>query len=208
MSYTETMGKTARIAHMSRCNAQRRPHMAVEPREKRKAKVIEVLNKARGMELHAISQYMNQHYNLDDKDYGEMAANMKLIAIDEMRHAEMFAERLKELGGEPTSTAEGKVVKGQDVRVIFTFDAAQEDDTIDNYNQFLLICREAGDNISANLFQTIIDEEQIHFNHFDNVAEHIKSLGDTYLARIAGTPSSTGGTTKGFALPGAAGAAG
>jgi bacterioferritin len=177
--------------------------MAVESREKRKAKVIEVLNKARGMELHAISQYMNQHYNLDDKDYGEMAANMKLIAIDEMRHAEMFAERIKELGGEPVSAGDGKVTKGQDVRVIFDFDTNLEDQTIDNYNQFLIACREAGDNISANLFQTIIDEEQIHYNHFDNVADHIKSLGDTYLARIAGTPSSTGGTTKGFALPGA-----
>jgi len=174
--------------------------MAVESREKRKAKVIEVLNKARAMELYAITQYMNQHYNLDDKDYGEMAANMKLIAIDEMRHAEMFAERIKELGGEPVTQGDGKVVKGQDVRKIFVFDAGVEDATIDTYNQFLQVCREAGDNISVNLFQSVIDEEQIHFNHFDNVAGHIKDLGDAYLSRIAGTPSTTGGTTKGFAL--------
>ena len=66
-------------------------------RETRKANVVEALNKARSMELHAIHQYMNQHYNLDDMDYGELAANMKLIAIDEMRHCEMFAERIKEL---------------------------------------------------------------------------------------------------------------
>ena len=64
-------------------------------REQRKAKVIEVLNKARSMELQAITQYMNQHYNLDDMDYGDMAAKMKLIAVDEMRHAEQFAERIK-----------------------------------------------------------------------------------------------------------------
>ena len=44
------------------------------------------MNKARAMELQAIAQYMNQHYNLDDMDYGEMAAKVKLIAIDEMRH--------------------------------------------------------------------------------------------------------------------------
>ncbi len=81
-----------------------------ENRENRKAKVIEVLNKARALELHAIHQYMNQHYSLDDMDYGELAANMKLIAIDEMRHAENFAERIKELGGEPTTNKEGKVV--------------------------------------------------------------------------------------------------
>jgi len=182
--------------------------MPVETREKRKAKVLNALNKARAMELYAITQYMNQHYNLDNMDYGEMAANMKLIAIDEMRHAEMFAERIKELGGEPATQGEGKVVKGQDVRKIFPFDAKLEDDTVDAYNQFLQICRDCGDNISVQLFQTIIDEEQVHYNHFDNVATHIKTLGDAYLSRIAGTPSSTGGTTKGFALPGAAGGAG
>jgi bacterioferritin len=76
--------------------------MAQNTREQRKQKVIEVLNKARAMELQAITQYMNQHYNLDDMDYGDMAAKVKLIGIDEMRHAEMFAERIKELGGEPT----------------------------------------------------------------------------------------------------------
>jgi bacterioferritin len=176
--------------------------MAVESREKRKTNVLEVLNHARAMELYAIAQYMNQHYNLDNMDYGEMAANMKLIAIDEMRHAEMFAERIKELDGEPVAQGEGTVQKGQDVRTIFPFDSDLEDSTIDTYNQFLQICRENGDNISMNLFQAIIDEEQIHYNHFDNVAGHIKNLGDSYLSRIAGTPSTTGGTTKGFALPG------
>ncbi len=39
---------------------------------------------------------MNQHYNLDDMDYGELAAKMKLIGIDKMRHAEAFAERIKD----------------------------------------------------------------------------------------------------------------
>ena len=77
--------------------------MTESSREKSKREVIAVLNQARGMELHAISQYMNQHYTLDNMDYGELAKNVKLIAIDEMRHAEMFAERIKELAGEPTS---------------------------------------------------------------------------------------------------------
>ncbi|HPU89102.1 MAG TPA: ferritin-like domain-containing protein, partial [Spirochaetota bacterium] len=63
-------------------------------REERKQKVVTVLNTARSMELQAIHQYMNQHYNLDNLDYGELARNIKLIAIDEMRHAEMFAERI------------------------------------------------------------------------------------------------------------------
>jgi len=174
--------------------------MAQKPREERIKGVIEVLNKARGMELHAIHQYMNQHYNMDNMDYGELAAKLKLIAIDEMRHAEMFAERVKELAGEPVTESGAKVQKGQKVQEVFSFDAKLEDNTIDVYNQFATVCRENGDSISMKVFETIINEEQIHYNYFDNVDEHIKTLGDTYLAKIAGTPASTGLTPKGFAI--------
>jgi len=176
--------------------------MAKTSKDSRKARVIEVLNKARAMELHAIHQYMNQHYNLDDMDYGELAANIKLIAIDEMRHAEMFAERIKELGGEPTTEPAAKVKKGQKVEAIFPFDADLEDDTMDAYNQFVLVCRENGDSTTMKLFETIIDEEQSHFNYFDNVNDHLKKLGASYLARIAGTPADTGPPSKGFVAGG------
>jgi len=172
--------------------------MAQNSKEQRKQKVIEVLNKARGMELQAIAQYMNQHYNLDDMDYGDMAAKLKLIAIDEMRHAEIFADRIKQLGGEPTIEPAGKAEKGQKVQSVFSFDAKLEDDTIEAYNQFLLVCRENGDSSSVKIFEAIIDEEQVHFNYFDNVSDHIEELGETYLAQIAGTPSATGLQTQGF----------
>ena len=176
--------------------------MAKVSKQKRRQNVINVLNQARAMELRAIYQYMNQHYNLDDMDYGELAANLKLIAIDEMRHAEMFAERVKELGGEPVSGHDGEISKGQKVEVVFLFDSELEDDTIDTYNQFLLVCRENGDSISMKIFEEIIDEEQIHYNYFDNVNRHIEKLGDSYLAKIAGTPSSTGLGPSGFAVSG------
>ena len=150
------------------------------------------------MELHAIGQYMNQHYNLDDLDFGDMAAKVKLIAIDEMRHAEMFAERIKELGGEPTAEPAAKAQRGQEVKAVFSFDANLEDNTIDTYNQFLQVCRENGDSTSVKIFEAIIDEEQVHYNYFDNVDSHIEKLGETYLAQIAGTPSASGLQTQGF----------
>jgi len=182
--------------------------MAKNTKEQRRQKVIEALNKARAMELQAITQYMNQHYNLDDMDYGDMAAKVKLIAVDEMRHAEMFAERIKELGGEPTAEPAGKIQKGQKVKFVFSFDAKLEDDTIDTYNQFLLACRENGDSTSVKLFEEIIDEEQVHYNYFDNVNDHIEKLGETYLAQIAGTPSATGLATQGFVARQGSGAPG
>lgn len=144
------------------------------------------------MELHAISQYMNQHYNLDDMDYGLPAGKVKLIAIDEMRHAEMFAERIKELGGEPLTDRAAKVQHGQGVEVIFGFDSTLEQDTIAAYNGFLARCREASDSITAKILETVVAEEQIHLNYFDNEKKHIERLGAAYLATWAGTPSATG----------------
>jgi bacterioferritin len=182
-------------------------NMAQNTKEQKKQEVVTVLNKARGLELQAIIQYMNQHYNLDALDYGDMAAKVKLIAVDEMRHAEMFAERIKELGGEPTVEPAAKVEKGQKVQVIFSFDAKTEEAAIEAYNQFLLVCRENGDSGSVKILEAIIDEEQIHFNYFANVRDHIEKLGETYLAQIAGTPSATGLQTLGFVARQGAGAA-
>jgi bacterioferritin len=191
-----------KAANNEKSTLKRRDIMAKQTKEQRRKKVIEVLNKARSMELQAITQYMNQHYNLDDMDYGDLAGKIKLIAIDEMRHAEMFAERIKELGGEPTTEPAGKTAKGQKIQAVFSFDAKLEDNTIDVYNQFLLVCRENGDSTSVKIFEEIIDEEQIHFNYFDNTNDHIEKLGDTYLSQIAGTSSATGLGTQGFAARG------
>lgn len=172
--------------------------MAEKSREERRKSVIEVLNEARKMELHAIVQYMNQHYALDDMDYGELAGKIKLIAIDEMKHAEDFAERIKELGGEPTTDRADDVTPGQKVEQIYPFDSGLEDDTIEKYNRFQAVCRENGDSITAKLFERIIDEEQIHLNYFDDIGDHIEQLGAAFLAQKAGTPSDTGLTILGF----------
>ncbi len=44
-------------------------------------KVIDLLNAARSRELAAISQYMIQHYELEDSDFGKLAKKMKEIAF-------------------------------------------------------------------------------------------------------------------------------
>lgn len=148
-------------------------------------KVINILNKARAMELHAIMQYMNHHYGLDDMDYSPLAKEVKKIAIDEMRHAEMLAERIKEIDGEPVAAPEGKVKPGQSVKEVFPTDRELEDGTIKTYNDLIKQCRELGDNISAELIKSILVEEQEHWNYFDDQVTHIKTLGDAYLAQLA-----------------------
>jgi len=161
--------------------------------------VIEVLNRARADELAAIHQYMSMHYELDAHDYGPLAADVKLIAIDEMRHAEMLAERIHVIGGVPTSKPSSEVQKGLPVRETFKLLVELEEAAVRDYNEFYNVCLERRDSLSAQLFQTIIDEEQLHADHFSNIARHLQELGDAYLARIAGMPQNTGVRGPGFA---------
>ena len=63
-----------------------------------------------------------------------------------------------------------------------------------------MVCRENGDSVSMKIFEQIIDEEQAHFNYFDNINDHIDKLGNVYLAKIAGTSSATGLGPSGFVV--------
>jgi len=160
--------------------------------------VIDVLNRARSMELYSILQYMNQHYVLDDMDYGSFADDIKRIAIDEMRHAEKLAERIRELGGDPTQAVDGEVARNQELRSIFPFNADVEQNVLDTYNRFAMICLEHNDALSAHLFRTILMEEQAHFDWFTDQDSHINMLGDFYLSRHAGSEGGLGESTMGF----------
>lgn len=150
------------------------------------AEVITVLNMARRMELTAVHQYMTHHYDLDDMDYGPLAAKIRKIAIAEMHHAEWFAERIKELGGTPATELDQSIEKNQEIEKIFPYNKQLETTTLERYNTFIKICSDCNDYVSKELFQKIIVEEQEHWNDFDDINEHIKKLGHDYLARMAG----------------------
>ncbi|MGL4595846.1 MAG: ferritin-like domain-containing protein [Thermoguttaceae bacterium] len=149
-------------------------------------KVIQALNEARSMELTSVVQYMNQHYSLDNADYGPLAKQIKKIAIDEMKHAENFAERVKVLGGEPTTQLASQIEKGQSVDKIYPCNAASEEEAIVKYSNFAKLCRDNNDTISANLFESILHVEHEHCEYFKNIRDHIKNLGDAYLVTMLG----------------------
>jgi bacterioferritin len=178
------------------------------PQDAKKKAVIEVLNKARAGELSAILQYMAQHYVLADKDYGQIAAPIKLIAIDEMRHAEMLAERILLLEGVPTTKPDMETKKGQTIPQVLAQDIGLETTAVSDYNEFLHVCQQNNDYVSAKIFEQLITEEQAHLEHFQDVEDHVKELGESFLATQVGGPADAGGPAKGFiaAQGGAAGA--
>ncbi len=160
--------------------------MTTEQENKNVAEVIIVLNMARRMELTSIHQYMIHHYELDDMNFGALASEMRKTSIQEMRHAEWLAERIKELGGTPVSDLDDSIKTGLSIQEVFAYDRQLESKALERYNEFIHICNKCNDSISKRLFERILTEEQEHWNGFDDIDTHIANLGNTYLARMAG----------------------
>ncbi len=148
-------------------------------------KVIDLLNAARSRELTAIQQYMNQHYELEDKDFGKLAKRMKEIAIQEMKHAEALAERILFLKGTPSYKPDAEIVKGQDIPAMLVTDTKLENYAIKMYNEASVICATENDQISKNLFEKLLGEEEDHLSFFENTGEHVEKLGAAYVATLA-----------------------
>lgn len=149
-------------------------------------KVIDLLNGARSRELTAISQYMVQHYELEDRDFGKLASKLKETAIQEMKHAEKLAERILYLKGEPTSKPDGVAKKGQKIQDMLTTDIGLEAQAIKMYNDASVVCAAEKDQISKEVFEELLKDEEDHLNTFENIKDHVDKLGAAYLATLAG----------------------
>jgi len=149
-------------------------------------KVIDLLNEARSRELTAISQYMSQHYELEDSDFGKLASKFKEVAIAEMKHAEKLADRILFLKGEPTSKPDGVAKKGQQIPEMLTTNIDLEQQAIKMYNEAAMVCASEKDQISKKLFEELLKEEEGHLDYFENIKDHVDKLGASYLVTLTG----------------------
>ena len=147
-------------------------------------KVIDLLNAARARELSAILQYLQQHYELADQGYGKLATKVKAVGIQEMKHAEAFAERVLFLGGVPTTKPDAEITKGQKIPEMLKTDMALEAQAMKMYNESSGVCEQEKDQVSKDLFEKILKEEEDHFNYFDTTKDHVDKLGAAYIATL------------------------
>jgi bacterioferritin len=103
-----------------------------------------------------------------------------------MKHAEALAERILFLKGEPTTKPDSIAKKGQSIADMLKTDMALESAAIKMYNEAAVICAQEKDQISKQLFEKLLGEEEGHFNDFENVKDHLEKMGDAYLATLAG----------------------
>ena len=124
-------------------------------------KIIDALNEDREFELGAIMQYMGHHYQADGMESPAIIELFKKTGIDEMKHAEMLAERIVYLGGTP-STKPAPIEKGGDLRKMIGDDLSAENGAIERYKKHIKLCIDEGDPTTRLMLEEILSQEVGH----------------------------------------------
>ena len=100
----------------------------------------------------------------------EVVDIFKEVAIEEMKHAEEFAERLDYLGGVPT-TKPSPIVTGGSLEKMLQDDLKAEEEAIALYKKGIKISNENDDTTTRRLFEQILEAEEDHHNTFRTLLE-------------------------------------
>lgn len=141
------------------------------------AKVIEHLNAVLRNELTAINQYFMHAKMCEDWGLKKLAKASRDESIDEMRHAESLMDRILFLEGVPNLQDVGKLRVGETVQEQLSNDLALEQDAIPALRTAIAYCRDNGDDVSKDLFQRILDDEEAHVDFLETQLELIDKVG-------------------------------
>ncbi len=115
-------------------------------------KVIEFLNKVLYNELTAINQYFLHAKMLKNWGIKELAEHEYKESIDEMKHADMLADRILFLEGLPNFQALGKLRIGENPTEILQCDLSLERDGVVTLREAVAYSDSVGDYVSRQLF--------------------------------------------------------
>lgn len=151
---------------------------------KGKARVIAVLNEGLCAELTAINQYFIHGKMCANWGYTKLAAKSREESIEEMKHAEDLIGRILFLDGVPNMQKYKKLIIGTTVQEQMENDLKIEIEAVATYNKGIKIAREAGDNGSAELFETLLKDEEGHIDWLEAQLHLIEEIGiQNYLAQ-------------------------
>ena len=139
--------------------------------------VIDFLNKALLNELTAINQYWLHYRMLDNWGVKKLAEYERHESIDEMKHADMLADRILFLDGLPNFQALGRLRVGESVEEILKADLALEMDALPLLRDAIAYCEEVRDYVSRDLFQKILESEEEHVDVIEKQFDMIARMG-------------------------------
>ena len=153
-------------------------------------KVIEFLNKALTNELTAINQYWLHYRVLKDWGVHKLAEYERHESIDEMKHADVLAERVLFLGGLPNFQAIHRLKVGETVDEILKADLAMENEAIPLLRDAIAHSEIVRDYVSRDLFASILESEEEHVDFLETQFDMIERMGlQNYVQLNSSAPS-------------------
>jgi bacterioferritin len=128
-------------------------------------KLLEMLNEALAMDLRAIIQYMWQHVMAMGVEGVAVSGVFKDIAMQEMKHAESFADRLFYLGGKPT-TKPMEIKVGVTLKEMAEADLKAENESIKVCKEIIKMATEEGYPATRLLVEKILEDTEEHADKF------------------------------------------
>lgn len=141
------------------------------------ATTIEFLNKALTNELTAINQYWLHYRVLDNWGVHKLAEYERHESIDEMKHADVLADRILFLEGLPNFQALHKLRVGETVEEILKADLAIEMDAIPLLKEAIAHCESVRDYTTREIFARILESEEEHVDFLEKQFDMIERMG-------------------------------
>ncbi len=148
-------------------------------------RVLEFLNEQLGAELTAINQYFLHAKIQENSGWAKLAAHSRAESIDEMRHAEVLTDRILFLDGLPNYQRLFPLRIGQTVTQMLESDMAVETEAVSRLRDGIEYMRGVSDVTSANIFESILTDEESHIDYLEIQLGLITQLGEPlYLAQL------------------------
>jgi bacterioferritin len=146
-------------------------------------KVIEALNEVLTGELTAINQYFLHARMCKNWGFDRLAHAIYEESIDEMQHAQSLTDRVLFLEGIPNLQKLGKLAVGENVPEQLTNDLRLESQAITLLRDAIKTCWDAGDHVSREMLEDILEDEEEHVDWLETQLALIKDVGrENYLA--------------------------
>jgi bacterioferritin len=152
--------------------------------------VLDFLNEQLSAELTAINQYFLHAKMQENLGWVKLARHTRAESVDEMRHAEVLTDRILFLDGLPNYQRLFKLRIGQTITEMLQADMAVETEAIDRLRRGIDHMRGVSDVTSANIFESILADEEQHVDYLETQLGLVGQLGEQlYLAQLVEQPS-------------------
>jgi bacterioferritin len=136
--------------------------------------VTDLLKKAYGDEIETVMNYLTNSIVLDGVSAEEVKDSLETDIQEELGHAEMLGQRLKQLDERPPASYDFEAHQeslqppedSTDVLSVINGVLDAEEDAIETYRSLVDVADEVGDPVTEDIAVTILSDEEAHRTEF------------------------------------------